>query len=94
MPYLSRKPLMEVREGDYADPTARLQNSRTVEFLHPLSDVIMALIDAGLRIDRFHEHDSIVWQLFAHLRQRAPTEHVWPDEPWLPLAYSLRALKT
>ena len=78
---------------DYADPTARLKNSRTIEFTHPLCDVIMALIDAGLRIDRFHEHDSVVWQMFASLVKRTPNEHVWPDKPWLPLSYSLRATK-
>jgi SAM-dependent methyltransferase len=92
-PYLDRQPMIEDRPEDYADPTARLKNSRTVEFLHPISDVIMALINAGLRIDRFLEHDSIVWQPFAHLRRREPGGYVWPDRPWLPLSYSLRASK-
>jgi SAM-dependent methyltransferase len=93
MPYLSRQPIIEDQPEDYADPTARLRNSRTVEFLHPLSDVIMSLINAGLRIDQFHEHDRITWQLFAYLEKRGPSEHVWPDKPWLPLSYSLRAAK-
>jgi SAM-dependent methyltransferase len=92
-PYLGRETMHEDRAEDYADPAARLRNSRTVEFLHPLSDVIMALIEAGLRIDRFHEHDSIVWQMFAQLQKRGPSELVWPDRPWLPLSYSLRAVK-
>jgi SAM-dependent methyltransferase len=92
-PYLARQPLHEDRADDYADPTAHLKNSRTVEFLHPISDVIMALINAGLRIDRFHEHDSIAWQAFAQLHRRGPNDHVWPDKPWLPLSYSLRASK-
>jgi SAM-dependent methyltransferase len=92
-PYLGREPMLEDRDQDYADPTVRLRNSRTVEFLHPLSDIIMALIDSGLRIDRFQEHDSIVWQMFASLVKRGPDEHVWPDKPWLPLSYSLRASK-
>jgi SAM-dependent methyltransferase len=93
MPYLARQPLFEDWPEDYADPMASLQNSRTVQFLHPLSDIIMSLISAGLRIDRFHEHDSIPWKLFAHLQKRGPTEHVWPDKPWLPLSFSLRAAK-
>jgi len=93
MPYLGREPMLEDRPEDYADPSARLKNSRTVEFLHPISDVIMSLVNAGLRIDRFNEHDSIVWQLYAHLVKRGPGEHVWPDRPWLPLSYSLQAAK-
>jgi SAM-dependent methyltransferase len=93
MPYLGREPMREDRPEDYANPDVRLKNSRTVEFLHPLSDVLMGLIDAGLRIDRFHEHDSIVWQMYAQLQKRGPSELVWPDRPWLPLSYSLRAAK-
>jgi hypothetical protein len=92
-PYFARQPLHEDRPEDYADPAVHLQNSRTIQFLHPISDVIMALINAGLRIDRFHEHDSIVWQPFARLQKRDRDEHVWPDKPWLPLSYSLRAAK-
>jgi SAM-dependent methyltransferase len=92
-PYLARQPLHEDRPEDYADPTSLLKNSRTVEFLHPISDVITALLNAGLRIDRFQEHDSIVWQLYAHLHKRGRSEYVWPDKPWLPLSYSLRATK-
>ena len=93
MPYLGRQPSIEDRPQDYADPDARLNNSRTVEFLHPISDVITALLNAGLRIDRFREHDSIVWQAFAQLQERRPGEYVWPGKPWLPLSYSLRAAK-
>jgi len=93
MPYLSRQPMVEDRAEDYADPTVKLKNSRTVEFLHPLSDILTALLDAGLRIDEFHEHDSIVWKMFANLIERVPREYVWPDRPWLPLSYSLRAAK-
>ena len=93
MPYLHRQPMLEDRPEDYADPSAVLKNSRTVQFLHPISDIIGGLIDAGLRIDRFHEHDSIVWQMFAQLERRDSGEYAWPDKPWLPLSFSLRASK-
>ena len=93
MPYLSREPLVEDKGEDYADPTAQLRNTRTVEFLHPMSDILTALIDAGLRIDRFQEHDSIIWKMFANLVRRGPDEYAWPDRPWLPLSFSLRATK-
>jgi hypothetical protein len=53
----------------------------------------MGLIDAGLRIDQFHEHDSVVWQMFAGLKPRGQDHYAWPDKPWLPLSYSLRAAK-
>ena len=93
MPYLGREPLIMDKSEDYADPTVPLRNSRTVEFLHPLSDIFTALIEAGLRIDRFQEHDCIAWRLYNILVKRGPNEFAWPDKPWLPLSYSLRAVK-
>ena len=93
MPYFSREPMLEDRPEDYADPTARLKNSRTVEFLHPLSDILMAAISAGLRIDRFEEHGGIAWRMFAGLVRHGAGGYRWPDQPWLPLSYSLRAVK-
>ena len=93
MPYLGREPLVEDRTEDYADPDARLRNTRTWEWLHPLSDVVTALIDAGLRIDRFQEHGHIGWQMFSNLVEDGPEGYRWPDRPWLPLSYSLRAAK-
>lgn len=93
VPYLAREPFVEDRPEDYADPDARLTNSVTVQFLHPLSDILMALIGAGLRLERFHEHDSIVWRMFACQTKRDDGGHAWPDKPWLPLSYSLRAVK-
>jgi SAM-dependent methyltransferase len=92
-PYLAREPLQEDRPEDYANPSVLLKNSRTVEFMHPLADVIMALVNAGLRIEQFSEHDSVRWRMFTQLVKRAPDGYVWPDRPWLPLSYSLRAGK-
>ena len=92
-PYLGRQPHVDEVTKDYADPNARLRNARTVEFLHPLSDVIGGLMNAGLRLERFQEHDSVTWRMFDILVKRAPHEFAWPDKPWLPLSYSLRAAK-
>ena len=91
--YLERAPLLEDRPEDYADPAARLRNSRTVECVHPLSDLFMALIAAGLRIERFHEHDRAAWRMFSCQTRHGPGDYRWPDKPWLPLSYSLRAVK-
>jgi SAM-dependent methyltransferase len=92
-PYLSRTPMMLENAEDYADPSARLRNSRTYEWLHPLSDVVMGLIEAGLRIDLLHEHDRVAWRMFDCLVETPEGDYRWPDKPWLPLAYSLRATR-
>ncbi len=92
-PYLGRAPLHENDPRDYADPGARLVNASTVQFLHPMADLLTALIDAGLRIDRFQEHDSIVWRMFAALTGDDRIGFRWPERPWLPLSFSVRAAR-
>jgi len=93
VPYLGRSGSLEDDARDYADPEARLRNTRTWQWLHPISDIIMGLTRAGLRIDRFEEHDSCAWQVYETLVRRGPHEYVWPGKPWLPLSFSLRAVK-
>ena len=80
--------------SDYADPAARLRNSRTYEWMHPLGEVTEALVGAGLRLDWLREHKRVPWRMFALLREDGQGLYCWPDQPWLPLAYSLRASKS
>jgi SAM-dependent methyltransferase len=93
-PYLGRTALSYADPKDYADPTAQLTNASTVEWLHPLSDVIMGLIEAGLHLDLLQEHDTVPWKMFDCLIADSLGGYRWPDKPWLPLAYSLRAGKS
>jgi hypothetical protein len=39
------------------------------------------------------EHDSVPWKLYDPLIEDAAGGFRWPDRPWLPLSYSLRAGK-
>lgn len=94
MPYLGRAPLINSDPNDYADPDARLTNATTHQWLHPVGDVLTALIEAGLRLDWLHEHDRVPWRMFKCLVQDEAGLYCWPDRPWLPLAYSLRATRT
>ena len=93
VPYLGREVFEDNNPVDYADPDTPIKNSRTNEFPHPLSDIIMALIGAGLRLDEFQEHDSVPWRMFKCLVRGEGRYYRWPDRPWLPLSYSLRASK-
>ena len=76
---------------DYADPTAHLANATNVEWLHPLSDIVGGLIDAGLALDWLHEHAQVPWRMFEMLVQKDDGDWHWPDKQWLPLAVSLQA---
>jgi SAM-dependent methyltransferase len=78
--------------GSYADPAATTWRNRSVEWRHPLGDVVTSLIDAGLRIELLREHDLTVYARWPFLQQRADgCFHFPPAMKRLPLLYSLRA---
>lgn len=91
VPYFERRPQIFDDPSDYADATARLVSSRTVQWMHPLADVLEALRLAGLRLEWLHEHPRVAWRMFAGLVRDADGLWTWPKRPWLPLALSLRA---
>jgi len=78
--------------SDYAVTGAALEHKRTFEWMHPLSETIGALLDAGLRLDFFHEHYEVPWRMLDALEPDGPMFR-WPDRRWLPLAMSLSATR-
>jgi SAM-dependent methyltransferase len=93
VPYFERAPQVFDNPADYMNETARVANSRTVTWMHPLSDILGALLGAGLRLEWLHEHPRVAWQMFPGLVRDAEGMWTWPGRPWLPLALSLRAVK-
>jgi SAM-dependent methyltransferase len=93
VPYFDARGLVFNNPTDYADPNACLINSRTCEWMHPVGEVVTALIAAGLTLRWLHEHDAVPWRMFEFLVADEDGMHRWPAERWLPLAYSLRAEK-
>lgn len=91
VPYFQREPFMSDDGRDYADEHARLRNRRTYEWAYPLGLVVTSLIEAGLTLDWLHEHDRVPWRMFAELVPAEGGLYRWPDKPWLPLAFSLKA---
>ena len=92
-PYFSREPVVMDEAHDYVDETAKAHNATTYTWIHPLSDIISNLMTAGLVLDWFHEHDAVTWRMFKILAPDADGLWRWPDRPWLPLAFSLRATR-
>jgi SAM-dependent methyltransferase len=88
------RPLRFANETSYTgDPTV-MSNQSTREWIHSLSAVLGGLIDAGLAITMFREHEVLPWQGLASLVPAS--ERMWrlPDgTPRIPLSYSLRAKK-
>jgi len=92
-PYFSHDPVIEVDPRGYIDQGARLRKAAIYNWLHPLGDVVTSLIAAGMTLDWLHEHDAVTWQMFRILVKDAAGLYRWPDRPWLPLAFSLRATR-
>lgn len=90
-PYFQREPIVMDDHRDYADPSAHLANATSVEWLHPLADIVGGLLDAGLTLDWLHEHAQVPWRMFEMLVKKDDGDWHWPDRPWLPLAVSMQA---
>lgn len=94
-PYFHRsEPVVFEESGSYADPDAPV-GGKQHEWNHPTSDVVTALVDAGLTLEFFHEHPAganapvhsqwLEWLVVDDDgRERAPHDA-------LPMLYSLKA---
>jgi SAM-dependent methyltransferase len=91
VPYFSREAVVIDDARDYADPNARLVNTRTHSFQHTLADILGALSEAGLILEWLHEHPTVPWRMFRCLVPLGEDMFGWPDRPWLPLSFSLSA---
>jgi 2-polyprenyl-3-methyl-5-hydroxy-6-metoxy-1,4-benzoquinol methylase len=90
-PYFKQDvPIKFEEEGTYAVKDAKTQNNVTYEFTHSLSDIIMSLINAGLRIEFLHEHPFTVWEHFPGMK-KVGRYYTW--EYSMPLLFSLKAVK-
>lgn len=74
-----------------------LAHTVSVQWQHPLGDVVTALARAGLRIEFLHEHATTLFQRYPVLERTGPAEQPvfrFPEgHPRLPLMYSVRATK-
>lgn len=95
VPYFERAGRIWDEPGDYMNEGARLTNSRTMTWLHPLTDILEALRAAGLRLERVREHPAACWPMYRGLvrDEMDPTLWRWPGEAWLPLGLSITAVK-
>jgi SAM-dependent methyltransferase len=78
---------------DYADEDYIPQRP-SYEWQWPLSDILNALIGAGLQIESFHEYERLFFKLFAGMEEVRPGWFKYPgQEGRLPLIFTLKATK-
>ncbi|MBA8816250.1 SAM-dependent methyltransferase [Microbacterium halimionae] len=80
-------------ESTYAGD-GKITNTRTYEWPHPLSQIVMSLIAAGLRIEFFDEGDTLPWR-FSDRMIEVDRAYVWPapERDVVPCTYTIVARK-
>jgi SAM-dependent methyltransferase len=90
----SSLPLEFAPNQTYTGDPRPLVNTRSFEWIHPLSDILMALIDQGLAIEHIAEHEALPWAMFPLMQKGADRLYrLPPGIPRMPLSLSLRARK-
>ena len=87
-------PLVFDEPQTYNDDATPLAASRTYEWIHSLSRVVTALLEAGLALEFLHEHVGLPWRPFPMCVRGG--DGLWrlpASVPAFPLSYSLRARK-
>lgn len=90
--YFNRETIMEEEEGTYADRGAAIKLP-SFSWNHDLGEVLTALLDAGLRLERFTETDGSPHDCFANTVLGADGLYrIKGMEGKLPMVYGLRAV--
>jgi len=80
-------------EGSYADATAETTHP-SYEWTHSLSDIMNALISAGLQIEFLHEFPFCFYKAFPFLEDDGQGRwRVKGGKTFIPMTFSLRAIK-
>jgi 2-polyprenyl-3-methyl-5-hydroxy-6-metoxy-1,4-benzoquinol methylase len=94
LPYFARRPLRSEYDGTYATEGVVLRNKVSYDWQHTVSDVLNALIDAGMRVEFVHEFPATFWK--AHPEMEYRRDRLWHMRrgEWnFPLIWSVMARK-
>jgi 2-polyprenyl-3-methyl-5-hydroxy-6-metoxy-1,4-benzoquinol methylase len=88
--YFDDQPQVEDYSYTYTDGPA-LDHTRSVQFQHPLGQIVTALAETGLRIDFLSEHDFDAFRRFQSLERHGGQYRFAAGHPRAPMMFSLRA---
>ncbi|MFF4248170.1 class I SAM-dependent methyltransferase [Streptomyces sp. NPDC001822] len=90
--YFSGDPWVDESPGTYADRHATTVHNRSVEWQHPVGEVVSTLAEAGLRIEFLHEHDASLFPRYPVLERHRDGYYRFPaGRPRIPMVYSVKA---
>lgn len=83
----------EDEEADYMDDSYKT-STPTYEWQWPISDIINAVLRAGLRLEFFHEYEALSEPVYPQMKPREDGLFTFPGMPVpLPVVFSLKAHK-
>ena len=93
--FMGDQPLRFVEPGTYADRDAKTEHNESYEWVHPLSEVMTALLTEGMSIERFEESAECCWPRFDMMKEVTPNKFELPAPMThsLPFTYTLVARK-
>lgn len=93
-PYFAvAEPIVLESRGNYADPAADVTTTE-YSWVHPMADILGALLGAGLALTSFREYDHAAWRAFPWMIETRPGRFEQPaDRLHLPLLFALTATK-
>lgn len=95
-PYRETPALRFETPGTYVRTDVPLENWVSYSYNHGIGEILTSLLDAGLVITMFEEHESLPWNAFAPGAMAKDDDGEWRliDRPErLPLSYTLQAIK-
>lgn len=92
------RPDPEDDPSTYAEPTARIENTRVYWWAHPMTAVLQAAVSSGLQLKTLREWTRTWWNVFPGLQPAAipegePAAWQLPSPESLPLTYGFVAVR-
>ncbi len=89
--YMQKEAIYEEYEGTYANPKSNMV-SKEYGWNHSLSEVLNSLIEVGLTIEYFNEHNASPYDIFPNLKKNKDGFFELPNKLY-PLIFELKARK-
>lgn len=84
----------EISKGTYADASIETEPMNSHGWLHPLGEIVTAIVEAGLRLEFLHEFPFAVYKQFPELTKDDRGRYVQPaGSGSAPFFFSIRAHK-
>ena len=81
-------------QGSYAALDAATEHNGTIEFAHPMGEIVTSIVRSGLEITVLEEYDHTLYQRLPHLVRADDGTYRQPEgSPRLPLMFALVARK-